>query len=266
MVTTQQDLSSAPTPLVNGATKKRPWWPLEFYRSAVGKKYVMAVTGIVLLGYVLAHMLGNLKAYLGPLEVDDYGEFLRELLVPIAPRTLVLWLMRIGLITAFALHIHAAYVLTRVNHRARPAKYESHRDYVAANFASRTMRWTGIIVALFLAWHLADLTWGFANPDFVRGDPYNNLVYSLQRPVVAIVYSFAMLALGFHLYHGAWSMFQSMGINNPRINKARRGFAIAFAAVIVIGNLMFPIAVQAHWVELECPNTQPTTAPCESAS
>src|SRR5262245_12784296 len=246
MVTTQQDLSSAPTPLVNGATKKRPWWPVEFYRSAVGKKYVMAVTGIVLLGYVLAHMLGNLKAYLGPLEIDDYGEFLRELLVPIAPRTLVLWLLRIGLITAFALHIHAAYVLTRVNHRARPVKYERHRDYVAANFASRTMRWTGIIVLLFLAWHLADLTWGFANPDFVRGDPYNNLVLSMQRPLVALLYIVANVALGFHIFHGAWSMFQSLGWNSPRFNKWRLYFARAFAAVIVIGNCSFPILVQAH--------------------
>src|SRR2546430_1197087 len=90
VVTTQQDLSSAPTPMVNGTTKRRPWWPLEFYRSAVGKKYVMAITGIGLLGYVLAHMIGNLKAYLGPAEADEYAEFLRELLVPIAPRSFVL--------------------------------------------------------------------------------------------------------------------------------------------------------------------------------
>ena len=127
------------------------------------------------------------------------------------------------------------------------------------------MRWTGIIVGLYIIFHLMDLTWGPANPEFVRGDPYNNLVYSLQRPAVAIVYALAMIALGFHLYHGAWSMFQSMGVNNPRINKARRGFAIAFAAVIMIGNLMFPIAVQAHWVELECPHTFPTTEACKGS-
>src|SRR5262245_11323085 len=245
MVTTQQDLSSAPTPLVNGATKKRPWWPVEFYRSAVGKKYVMAVTGIVLLGYVLAHMVGNLKAYLGPTEIDEYGEFLRELLVPIAPRTLVLWILRTGLIAAFVLHIHAAYVLTRTNHRARPVKYESHRDYVAASFASRTMRWSGVIVGLFVLWHLADLTWGFANPDFVRGDPYNNLVASMQRVPVAILYIVANIALGIHIFHGAWSLFQSIGSNNPRFNEWRRWFAAAFAAVIVVGNCSFPVAVMA---------------------
>src|SRR5262245_47097513 len=246
MVTTQQDLSSAPTPLVNGPTRRRSWWPLEFYRSAVGKKYVMAVTGILLLGYVLAHMIGNLKAYLGPVEIDDYGEFLRELLVPLLPRTVFLWLLRTGLIAAFALHIHAAYVLTGLIHRSRPTSYVSHRDYVAATFASRTMRWTGVIVLLFIAWHLADLTWGFANPDFVRGDPYNNMVLSMQRIPVAILYIVANLALGLHIFHGAWSLFQSLGWNNPRFNKWRLYFARGFAAVIVIGNCSFPILVQAH--------------------
>jgi succinate dehydrogenase / fumarate reductase cytochrome b subunit len=205
----------------------------------------MAITGIALLGYVLAHMIGNLKSYLSPVEMDDYGEFLRELLVPIAPRSFVLWLLRIGLITAFVLHIHAAYALTRMNHRARPTKYASQRDYVAANFASRTMRWTGIIVLLFLAWHLADLTWGFANPDFVRGDPYNNMVASFERIPVAILYVVANIALGFHIFHGAWSLFQSLGLNNPRFNKWRLYFARGFAAAIVIGNCSFPILVQA---------------------
>ncbi|HEY2814320.1 MAG TPA: succinate dehydrogenase cytochrome b subunit [Acidimicrobiales bacterium] len=244
MVTTQQDLSSAPTRSVNGATKRRAAWPLEFYRSAVGKKYVMAITGIVLLGFVLGHMIGNLKAYLGPLEVDDYGEFLREVLVPFAPRTFVLWMVRIGLIVAFALHMHAAYVLTKMNHRARPDHYTTKRDYVAANFASRTMRWTGIIVILFLAWHLADLTWGVANPDFVRGDPYNNMVASFERVPVAILYIVANIALGVHIFHGAWSLFQSLGWNNPRFNRWRIYFARTFAAVIVIGNCSFPILVQ----------------------
>jgi succinate dehydrogenase / fumarate reductase cytochrome b subunit len=246
MVTTQQDLSSAPTPLVNGTVERRRWWPLEFYRSALGKKYVMAITGIALLGYVLAHMIGNLKAYLGPAEIDSYGEFLRELLVPLAPRTVTLWILRVGLTIAFALHMHAAYSLTKMNHRARPTKYANQRDYVAANFASRTMRWTGIIVILFVAWHLADLTWGFANPDFVRGDPYNNLVASFQRVPVAILYIVAMAALAVHIFHGAWSLFQSLGWNNPRFNRWRLYFARGFAAVIFIGNCSFPILVQAH--------------------
>ena len=115
---------------------------------------------------------------------------------------------------------------------------------MAANFASRTMRWTGVIVLLFLAWHLADLTWGWANPDFVRGDVYHNVVSSLERVPVAVFYIVANLALGVHLFHGAWSLFQSLGFNNPRFNPWRRWFAVAFTAVVVIGNVSFPIAVQ----------------------
>jgi succinate dehydrogenase / fumarate reductase cytochrome b subunit len=260
VVVTQQDLTTAPTPVVNGSVKRRRWWPLEFYRSAVGKKWIMAVTGIVLLGYVLVHMVGNLKAYLGPAEMNHYSEFLRELLVPLLPRTLFLWILRSGLIAAFVLHIHAAYVLTRMNHRARPERYASPRDYVAANFASRTMRWTGVIVLLFLAWHLADLTWGNVNPDYVRGDPYNNLVNSFERPAIAALYVVANLALGVHMFHGAWSLFQSLGLNNPRFNHWRLYFARGFATVVVLGNLSFPIMVQAKVLSFHQPTRDAVVA------
>jgi succinate dehydrogenase / fumarate reductase cytochrome b subunit len=220
-------------------------WALEFYRSALGKKYIMAITGIAWMGYVFAHMVGNLKMYLGPEALNAYGEWLREgLLYPILPHHVMLWILRIGLIVALVLHLHAAYALTRMNAKARPVKYQSPRDYIAADFAARTMRWTGIIVLLFLAYHLADLTWGWVNPDFVRGDVYNNLVASLQNPIVAVFYLAANAALGVHLYHGAWSLFQSLGINSPRFNPWRRAFAIAFAVITVGGNLSFPIAVQ----------------------
>ena len=131
-----------------------------------------------------------------------------------------------------------------------PGQVPEPRDYVAANFASRTMRWTGIIVLLFLAFHLADLTWGCANPDFVCGDVYHNVVASLERVPVAIFYIVANLALGVHLFHGAWSIFQSLGFNNPRFNEWRRWFAVAFAAVIVVGNCSFPIAVHGRGREL----------------
>jgi succinate dehydrogenase / fumarate reductase cytochrome b subunit len=121
-------------------------------------------------------------------------------------------------------------------------RYASHRDYVAANFASRTMRWTGIIILLFLFFHLADLTWGWwLGDDYVRGDVYHNLSESLSSIPVALIYIVANIALAIHIFHGAWSMFQSLGINNPRYNKARRGFAAAFASIILIGNLSFPI-------------------------
>jgi len=249
VVSTQQDLTTAPTPLVNGPIRRRSWWPLEFYRSAIGKKWVMAVTGIVLLGFVFGHMVGNLKAYLGPIAMNDYGEGLRDIGEPIFPRSFLLWMVRLGLIAAFALHIHAAYVLTKMNHRARPTQYASEREYVAANFASRTMRWSGVIVLLFIAWHLADLTAGTLDPDYVRGDPYNNLVHSFERPPIALLYIVANLALGVHIFHGAWSLFQSLGANNPRFNRWRIYFARGFAAIIVIGNLSFPIMVQAKVLE-----------------
>lgn len=216
---------------------------LRFWRSAVGKKWVMAITGIMLLGFVLAHMVGNLKVFLGREHINVYGEWLRNLGEPALPRTVLLWLMRIGLIGAFFGHIVAAYQLTRMNQKARPDHYQSKRDYVAANFASRTMRWTGIIVGLFVIFHLADLTWGSANPHFVRGDPYDNLFNSFNRVPVAIIYIVCMLALGIHIFHGAWSMFQSLGLNNPRWNLWRRWFAIAFAVVITVGNISMPLLI-----------------------
>jgi len=231
--------------------RRRAPFPVEFYRSAVGKKWVMAITGIMLMGFVFFHMVGNLKMYLGAHDFNHYAEFLRELLVPILPRTVTLWLLRLGLIGAFVLHIHAAYSLTVMNRRARPVAYQSKRDYIAANFASRTMRWTGIIFALFLLWHLADLTWGVRGIDshFVRGDAFGNVRWSLHRWPVGILYIVANLALGVHLFHGAWSLFQSLGWNNPRFNAMRRNFATAFAALIVIGNVSFPVMILAGVVK-----------------
>jgi len=205
----------------------------------------MAITGMMIMGFVFAHMVGNLKMFLGPVDFNHYGEFLRELLVPILPRTVALWLLRIGLITAFVLHIHSAYSLTRMNHAAREVQYQSKRDYIAANFASRSMRWTGIIFAIFLVWHLFDLTFTGTGYHYVRGYPYQNVVNSLSRVPVALLYMAGTIALGIHLFHGAWSLFQSMGWNNPRFNSWRRNFAIGFAAIITIGNLSFPIAVLA---------------------
>ena len=244
----QQDQSSAPLRRVQPARRKWPW-PLDLYQSAVGKKWAMAVTGVMLLGFVLIHMIGNLKAYLGPEDLNHYGEWLREIAVPALPRTVFLWLLRGGLIVAFAVHMHAAWSLTRMNHRARPAKYASNRDYVAANFASRTMRWTGIIVILFVIFHLADLTWGSANPEFVRGEPYHNMVESFSRVPVAAAYVVANLALAVHIFHGAWSLFASLGVSNPRLVRFRRSFAAGFAALILIGNISFPVMVQANVIQ-----------------
>jgi len=231
--------------------KRRKLFLLDLYGTAVGKKYAMALTGIAMMGFVLVHMIGNLKMYLGhtskgQYHIDEYGEFLRNLLVPILPRTVTLWLLRVGLIGAFGVHIGAAASLTRMNAKARPVKYQSQRDYVAANFASRTMRVTGIIFALFLLWHLSDLTWGFANHGFVRGEVMRNLHASLSRAPIAAIYIVGNVALGVHLFHGSWSLFQSLGLNNPRFNRGRQLFAAGFAALIVAGNLSFPIAWVSH--------------------
>jgi succinate dehydrogenase / fumarate reductase, cytochrome b subunit len=220
---------------MSAALEPRP----SLYSTAVGKKYAMAVSGIVLMGYVLLHMLGNMKFYLGVESLGTYSEWLREIGEPALPRATMLWAARVLLLVAVAVHIHSAYSLTRINRRARPDAYRSKRDYVAADFASRTMRWTGVIVALFVVFHLMDLTFGTANPDFVSGAPYANMVASFERVPVALIYIVANLALGLHLYHGAWSLFQSLGWVLPW----RRQFAIAFAAIIVVGNVSFPLSV-----------------------
>ncbi len=231
-------------------TRPRPApFPLNLYQTAVGKKWVMAVTGLGLIGFVIVHMIGNLKVYLGPSEINEYGEALRDLGGHLVPRTWLLWLLRIGLVVMFALHLHAAISLTRMANKANQA-YVGGRDYIAASYASRTMRWTGPIILLYLVYHLADLTWGWwLGDDFVRGDPYHNLSESLSSLPVAIVYVVANAALAVHLFHGTWSMFQSLGINNPRYNQLRRSAAGGVAGLILVGNLSFPILAQAGVID-----------------
>jgi len=235
-------------------TKKKLPWIVELYGSALGKKYVMAITGVVGLGFVIAHMIGNLKIYLGAESINFYGEWLRDGLgYPVVPHTVTLWILRLSLIAALVLHVHAAVALTVMNKKARPVEYQSRRHYIAADFAGRSMRWTGVIVLLYIAYHLADLTWGWANPDYVRGDVYGNMVASLSQIPVAALYIVATLALGVHLYHGVWSMFQSLGLNNRTFNSYRRALAIGIAALITIGNLSFPITIGSGLVDDERP-------------
>ena len=224
-------------------------WIVEVYRTDTGKKYAMAITGVMMLGFVVAHMVGNLHVFEGlhngTFRIDEYGEALRDIGDPLVPRTSILWLLRVGLGGAFVVHLHAAWALTRSNHAARDTKYQSPRKYLAANYASRTMRWSGIIVLLFLVWHLADFTIGIEaiNPDFERGAVYSNMLASLSRWPVWVLYVVAQLALALHIWHGAWSMFQSLGVNNPRFNAARRTFANVFATVVVAGFLSVPLGV-----------------------
>jgi succinate dehydrogenase / fumarate reductase cytochrome b subunit len=233
---------------VNRRPRQAPF-PLNVYQTAVGKKWVMALTGIGLMGFVLVHMVGNFKMYLGPESTLAYAEGLRSLLHPLLPDFWLLWTVRVGLIAMFILHLHSAYALTMMNRRARPVRYQSKRDYIAANFASRTMRWSGIILLSFIVIHLANLTWGWFPGDVAHPHEfvpvYDNVVASLSKPWLAAIYIIAQVALAIHLFHGAWSIFQSLGVNNPRYNAARKSFAIGFAAVVCGVNISFPIAVLA---------------------
>lgn len=219
-----------------------------FYRSDLGKKTVMAVTGIMLFGFVLGHMAGNLKIYMGPgvdgnpAPLDQYAHWLREIGYPALPHSGFLWIARLVLLAAVGLHAWSALVLTRRSRGARPEKY-SRRDIVQATYASRTVRWGGVIIGLFVVYHLAHLTSGQAHADFHPGEVYRNVVSAFQNPVVSLIYIVAQLALCFHLYHGLWSMFQTLGWYNESTPDWRRRFALVFALIIAIGNISFPVAV-----------------------
>lgn len=244
-MTQTMERPGAQAPVVNGKMASGKPWPLQIMSTAVGKKWVMAVTGIGLMGFVFAHMVGNAKMFLGAAEYNRYAESLRQLLVPIMPPTYVLWGMRLGLCLFLVLHVVSAAQLTAMNRRARPTRYQSGRDYIAANFASRSMRWTGIIVFLFIVFHLANLTYGWMVPGYVKPDVYGNVVANFEQWPIALIYIAANIAVGIHLFHGAWSMFQSLGLNNPRYNGVRRGFAAGFAALVAGVNCLFPIMVLA---------------------
>ncbi len=217
---------------------------MTLWKSAVGKKAVMAVSGILLFGFILLHMLGNLKVYLGAQTYNHYAHWLRQVGEPLLPATVALWIARIVLLVAVVLHIWSATSLTLNNWRARPIAYGT-KEYAQADYAARTMRWGGVIIFLFVLYHLCQFTWGFhwALPNFKEGDVYHNFVAGFSVWWVSLIYIVANIALGFHLYHGLWSMFQSLGWNHPRYNLLRRRFAQVFALVIAIGNISFPLAV-----------------------
>jgi succinate dehydrogenase / fumarate reductase cytochrome b subunit len=219
-------------------------WFSDFYHSAVGKKAVMAVTGILLFGFVLVHMIGNLHLYEGPQYLNDYGRFLRQVGAPAIPPHVALWLARAVLLTAVLLHMWAAWQLTLMNREARPQRY-LRRQTVHTSYASRTMRWGGVIILLFVIFHILNLTTGTVHPggEFIEGDVYHNVVTGFQVWYVSLFYILAQVALGFHLYHGLWSMFQSLGWNHPRFNRWRNSFAHAFAWIITLANISFPLAV-----------------------
>ena len=230
-------LSPAPKPTI----ERSRFWIVDFYRSAMGKKYIMALSGIIGLGFIVIHALGNLHVYEGAAKFTEYGEGLRDLGEPLVPRTFLLWIGRLGLLAALGVHVHAAYTLTWQNRKARPVKYQSARSYITADYASRTMIYTGSILLAFIIFHLLDLTGGFFSDEFVRGAITNNLVDSLSRVPVALFYIVAVLALGLHIYHGTWSLFQTLGLNNNRFNAWRRYLAIGLTVVVTGINLTFPL-------------------------
>jgi succinate dehydrogenase / fumarate reductase cytochrome b subunit len=217
-------------------------WFTDIYRTAVGKKAVMAVTGIILFGFVLVHMVGNLHLYEGPQYMNEYGQFLRQVGAPAIPPHAALWIARAVLLAAVVLHIWAAWQVTRMSQEARPSRYE-HKRKIHTSYASRTMRWGGVILVLFVIYHLLHFTAGSVHPDFREGEPYHNVVAGFSIWWVSLFYIVANVALGFHLYHGVWSLFQSLGWNHPRFNRWRDAFAHTFAWVVTIGNVSFPIAV-----------------------
>lgn len=208
----------------------------------MGKKVLMAVTGVMLFGFVLGHMLGNLKLYQGQEKLNKYAEWLREIGDPALPYGSVLWIARIVLLVAVAIHIDAAVKLTLRNRRARPTSY-SARNYAAADYAARTMRYSGVIIVAFIVYHILHLTFGVTHPEFDGHNVYGNVVAGFQIWWVAAAYMVANLLLGLHLYHGLWSMFQTLGLNSPQGDSLRRAFAVGFAALVTLGNLSFPIAV-----------------------
>lgn len=213
--------------------------PPSLLRSSLGLKIVMAVTGLILFGFVIAHMIGNLQVYLGPEAMDEYGVFLRSLLHGTG-----LWIARAVLLVAAGLHIWSAWRLTMMNRAARPVGYREV-ERRESTYASRTMRWSGVILLLFIVYHLLHFTFGapIVHHHFVPGAVYHNFVTGFQSPLVAGFYILAMLALGLHLYHGAWSFMQTLGLSHPRYNHLRHALATLLTVVVVAGNISFPVAV-----------------------
>jgi succinate dehydrogenase cytochrome b subunit len=208
-----------------------------FYSSTVGKKAVMAVSGCILFLFVIGHLIGNLQIYEGPEKLNRYAVFLRSL-------PALLWTVRIVLLLMVALHIWSSVQLALRNLEARPAGYVKKKA-TQSSYASRTMYWSGPIILAFVIYHLLDFTFGQVNPHFVEGDVYSNVVASFSLIPVSAFYIFAMLLLGMHLYHGLWSMFQSLGFYHPRYTLALKRLAAVVAILIAAGNISIPVAVMA---------------------
>lgn len=208
---------------------------LSLAQTTIGKKAVMAVSGVVLFGYLIGHLAGNLKLYSGPESINAYAAWLREF-----PQ--LLWSTRALLLVAFVAHVASAVSLASRNVSARPVPYRMRRD-MKTNYAARTMYWSGPILLLFVVYHLAHLTFLYGPYPMEHGNVYDNVVYGFRVWYISAIYIVAQLAVGLHVYHGVWAMFGSVGATPAGFEKLRRGIAFAFAAGITLGNLSFPITV-----------------------
>jgi len=212
---------------------------LRFYEAPIGKKVVMAVTGVILFGFVFVHMAGNLQIFLGAEAFDAYGRLLRT-------EPALLWLARLILLGSVILHVVAAIQLSLLKKKARPIEYQK-KENVDSSLASRTMIWSGILVALFIVYHIMNLTLGAVGLPFEEGHVFDNAVATFRIPAISIAYIVAMVLLGFHLNHGVWSMFQSLGVSNPRYSARLKRFAAIFSVLVVLGFISIPIAVLAGY-------------------
>jgi succinate dehydrogenase / fumarate reductase cytochrome b subunit len=213
---------------------------ISFFSTSVGKKVVMAISGIIAFGFVFGHMLGNLQIYLGADAINRYARLLHSLGGG-------LWAIRGVLVAVILLHIVAATQVTLQSMNARPKAYRIHR-YRETTYAARTMWWGGPVIGLFLVYHLMHLTLGTVHPSFAD-NVYNNIVFGFQVPWVSGVYIVAMILLGFHLSHGLWSMLQSLGLNHPKWNRSRKIFSVLFGIGIAVGNISIPISILAGIVK-----------------
>ncbi len=211
-----------------------------FYTSTIGKKAVMAVSGAVLFLFVIGHLIGNLQIYEGPEKLNSYSVFLHSM-------PALLWAIRILLLVMVTLHIWSSIQLALRNLEARPAGYVKWKA-TESTYAARTMYWSGPIILAFVIYHLLDLTFGKANPHYVAGDVYGNVIASFRVIPVSAFYIFAMLLLGMHLYHGLWSMFQSLGYSHPRYTPLLKRTAAVAAVLIAAGNISIPVAVMAGFI------------------
>lgn len=216
--------------------------PVRFWRTSVGKKAVMAVTGAILLLYLVAHMLGNLKVFFGAAAFDHYAHWLRTIGEPLLPYGWFLWLLRGVLTASVLLHIVTAAQLTARSRAARRGRGFAHRPRVRGAYAARTMRWGGVVIALFVVYHVLDITVGTLNPDYAAGRPYHNVTADFRLWFVAAFYTVAMAALALHIRHGLWSATQTLGLAGGRERLLRATSTVA-AVVICGGFVVVPWSV-----------------------